>query len=217
MEKLVIISKKKTKYSKIIHRLETLRMDNIKFISEKNLTLELLKKFDILIFENLKKISLKNIHNLKIILININKFTTYNKFIDVFIDPYFSNKKKLNNPVKGNLRSIIQTFSDEGELKDLLNIISILKWDTGYWKKKIGYIGSKRLTENIIYRSSRFIKKNKIEMVQFLSNCHDAKSVMLAEKNKFGFKDIRITLEKNIKKINKKKYIKRIFLLKGPH
>ena len=78
-----------------------------------------------------------------------------------------------------------------------------MDWDTKFWKKKICFIGPKRLTNNIIYRINKFVKKNKIEMIQFLSHCHDSKTVKIAERNKFGFKDIRITLEK---KIDFKKY-----------
>ena len=82
-----------------------------------------------------------------------------------------------------------------------------MDWDSKFWKKKICFIGLKRLTNNIMYRINKFVKKNKIEMIQFLSHCHDSKTVKIAERNKFGFKDIRITLEKKIdfknKNINK--------------
>ena len=86
-----------------------------------------------------------------------------------------------------------------------------MDWDTKFWKKKICFIGPKRLTRNIIFRVNKFIKKNKVDMVQFLSHCHDADTVKIAEENNFGFKDIRITLEKDINieknKIIKPKYI----------
>ena len=82
-----------------------------------------------------------------------------------------------------------------------------MDWDTKFWKKKICFIGPKRLTRNIIFRVNKFIKKNKVDMVQFLSHCHDADTVKIAEENNFGFKDIRITLEKDIN-IEKNKIIK---------
>ena len=49
------------------------------------------------------------------------------------------------------------------------------------------------------------MKKNNIRLLQYLCNCHDSRSVELAEKNNFKFTDIRITLELNLNKIKTSK------------
>ena len=205
MKKLIIFSNKKTKYSKIIFRIKKLQLKNVKFIYEKDLNLKIIKEFDIVVFENIKKIFLKKIYELKIISINISQYKNYNQIIDIFIDPFFKiSKKDSINPIKGSFRPIQLDISSDEEFRQILNIINIMDWDANFWKKKICFIGSKRLTNNIIFRINKFIKINKIEMIQFLSYCHDAETVKIAEKNNFGFKDIRITLEKKIDSINKK-------------
>jgi dTDP-4-amino-4,6-dideoxy-D-galactose acyltransferase len=205
MKKLIILSSKKTKYSKIFFRIKKLQLKNVKFIYENELDLKIVKKFDIIVFENLKKNFLRKINELKIISININKYKNYNQMIDISIDPFFKiTKKNSINPIMGSFRPIQLDINNDEEFKYLLNVISIMDWDTNFWKKKVSFIGPKRLTNNIIYRINKFIKINKIEMVQFLSYCHDAQTVKIAEKNNFGFKDIRVTLEKKIDTISKK-------------
>jgi dTDP-4-amino-4,6-dideoxy-D-galactose acyltransferase len=205
MKKLIITSDNKTKYSKIISRIKKLQLKNVKLIHEKDLNLKILNNFDIIIFENLKKNLLRKAHQLKIILIRISKFKKYDQMIDIIIDPFFKVTKKNNiNPIKGSFRPIQLDVHNDEDFRYILNVITIMDWDTNYWKKKISYIGPKRLTDNIIFRINKFVKINKIEMVQFLSNCHDAETVKIAEKNDFGFKDIRITLEKKIDTISKK-------------
>ena len=44
----------------------------------------------------------------------------------------------------------------------------------------------------------RFITDNDAKLVQYLCDCHDNKSVQVAESNRFHFTDIRLTFEKNI-------------------
>ncbi len=205
MKKLVILPNKKTKYFKIISGIKKLGFKDIEFLSEKKINHKLIKKFDIVIFEKLQKKLQMKIHKEKIILINICKYVKHNEFVDIFIDPFFRiNNKNSFNPSKGIFTPIQQDLSNYIEFKYLLNVITIMDWDSKFWKKKICFIGPKRLTNNIIYRCNKFIKKNKIQMVQFLSHCHDPQTVNLAEKNSFGFKDIRITLEKKIDLISKK-------------
>jgi len=199
MKKLVILPIKKTKYYEILLGIKKLKLKNIEFSYEKKLNLKFIKKFDIIIFENLNKNLRKKINQEKIILINICKYSKYNKLVDISIDPFFKiTRNNTFNPVKGIFRPIQLDLSNDLEFRYLINVITIMDWDTKFWKKKICFIGPKRLTQNIIFRCNKFIKKNKIVMVQFLSHCHDPETVNIAEKNDFGFKDIRITLEKNM-------------------
>ena len=205
MKKLVIISENQSKYSKIINDIRKLNLEKIQFINQKNFHLKLILRYDVIIFENLNINYLKKIHEQKIITICINKKLIKNKFVDISIDPFFKITKKNDiNPVRGTFRPIQLDILNQSEFKFLLNIISLLEWDSKFWKQRICFIGPKKLTPNIMYRCNKFIKKNKIEMVQFLSNCHDLQTVNIAEKNNFGFKDIRITLEKKLIKKNKK-------------
>ncbi len=205
MKKIVIIPHKKTKYFDIILGIEKLGLRDIEFVSEKNVNYDLIKKFDIVIFEKLQKKLQYKIHQEKIILISICKYTRHNRLIDIFIDPFFKiNNKNLFNPNREIFTPIQLDLYNNLEFRYLLNVITPMTWDTNFWKKKICFIGPKKLTKNIIFRCNKYVEQNKIEMIQFLSHCHDPHTVYLAEKNNFGFKDIRITLEKKLESSLKK-------------
>ena len=216
MKKLVILPSETSKYSKIINNIKNLPLKNVHFIHEKSINFIKIKNFDVVIFEKISERLLKQINKAKIILIKINKHIRYNKLIDISIDPFFKITKTNNtNPTKGNFKPIQLDVSNTNDFVYLLNIITILDWDSKFWKKKICFIGPKKLTESIVFRCKKFIKKNKVDMVQFLSNCHESESVKIAEKNNFGFKDIRITLEKKVDKKKKIKLNKSISLRKA--
>lgn len=83
-------------------------------------------------------------------------------------------------------------------------VICFLKWDSKFWGFPIAYITTRYLNKTIILKVKKFIKSHRVRMIQYLCDCHDRRSVDLAEKNNFEFKDIRITFEKNLLK---KKYI----------
>ena len=205
MKKLVILSKINTKYNRIINDIKKLNLDDVTFIYREDLNYNLISNFDVIIFEKLDSKFLKKINKNKIVSISINKHLKQNKLIDISIDPFFKIiKKKLHNPVRGVFRPIQLDLLNQLEFRHLLNVITFMEWDSKFWKKKICVIGPKKLTQNIIFRCNKFIKKNKIDMIQFLSECHDLETVNIAEKNNFSFKDIRITLEKKINKQNKK-------------
>ncbi len=205
MKKLVILSKINTKYNKVISDIKKLNLDDTTFINKKDINNILILNFDVIIFEKLDLKTLKKINKNKIVSISINKHTKQNKLIDISIDPFFKIvKKNLNNPVRGVFRPIQLDVLNRLEFKYLINVITLMEWDSKFWNKKICFIGPKKLTQNIIFRCNKFIKKNKIQMIQFLSECHDLETVNIAEKNNFGFKDIRITLEKKINKHTKK-------------
>ena len=209
MKKIVVLPSKITKFSTLWNNIKNLDLSSIFFIKLKNANFETLKKYDVIIFENLNVKIMKKLSKEKIILISIKNHIKLNKYIDIFIDPLFNDKENfvLKNPTKNNPNSMIEQFFSLVELKYIINVFTILEWDSKFWNKKIAYIGPTRLTENILYRIELYTRKWGINMIQFLSNCHDSKTVTLAEENNFGFKDIRITLEKKISKnvINLKK------------
>ena len=200
MRKLVIIPNKKSKYFFFINNIKNYNLKSIEFVKEKKIKTKKFDRYDIVIFEKLNIKILRKLHEKKIICISIDNHKKLNKYIDIFLDPSLDDNDKmiLKNPIKKSPSILIEKIASIEEYKYVLNIFSILNWDSKFWKKKIAYIGSTRLTENILYRVNIYSKKWMIDMIQFLSNCHDAKTVNLAEKNKFGFKDIRITLEKKI-------------------
>lgn len=87
----------------------------------------------------------------------------------------------------------------ETELLDVIDLYQKLVWDSDFFGINIGYVSCLRLTPNIEQRVKDFIRKEKIDMLEYLCNCHDKKSVMTAEKNGYSFVDIRLTFEKQLR------------------
>ena len=87
-----------------------------------------------------------------------------------------------------------------GNLKidGIFDLIEIMDWDSTFFGFKIAYLSCMHLTENIMYRIEKFIKNENINLVEYLCNCHDRRSVRVAEKNEFQFVDIRLTYKKSI-------------------
>lgn len=212
MKKLFIIDKKnKNFYSKYLINISNTFKNSSKIqFNENKISEKFLKKFDVVIFNFLPEKVLNFLDKQNIVKILINSKDHANKYIDILINPKKKSDKKENYQ---NYNSINYNFINSSEVISTINIITILKWDTKFWGIKIGYVSSRFLTKNIIYRINQFVKKNSVVMVQFLSDFNDQQTIYLAEKNNFSFKDIRVTLEKKITStfyLNKKNFKYRI-------
>jgi len=86
-------------------------------------------------------------------------------------------------------------FNEENEY------IKKLEWDSTFFNINIAYLNKNYLNNDIIYEMNRFIVEEKIILVEYLCNCHDRESVILAEANNFHFTDIRLTFEKKITRL----------------
>ncbi|MFA4981109.1 MAG: GNAT family N-acetyltransferase [Candidatus Omnitrophota bacterium] len=82
------------------------------------------------------------------------------------------------------------------EFDSIANLIKKLEWDSGFFGFPVALLSSRYLTENIMHRIEKFIKRENIRLVEYLCNCHDSRSVKIAEKNGFHFADIRLSFEK---------------------
>lgn len=169
----------------------------IKKVSLNNFDESLLRNVDIIICNNLSDKHIKLIKKNKIISIGINnKYST--KKYDISIDF----KGKENSIFSGQEYLIPKDLQSSFDFSALFNIVSYLKWDTNFWGFPVATISSRKLTTSILHRVNHFVKKNNIKLLQYLCNCHDRKSVYLAENNDFKFKDIRITFEKLLDETN---------------
>ena len=83
-------------------------------------------------------------------------------------------------------------------IKKKYNYIDKLEWDSDFFGFNIGFINKRYLNKSIISEMKKFILDNDIKLVQYLCDCHDNKSVKIAESNHFHFTDIRLTYEKKI-------------------
>lgn len=146
----------------------------------------------------------------------------YDEIIDIFIDPlseqnnrYFSGKRyllidaldksledfveKSYNQKYEDIISELKYFeSDIGSIPDIIGLVTKLEWDTEFFGKNVAYLSCLKLTESIAKNVENYCKKEKIDVLEYLCNCHDQKSVRVAEKYGYNFVDIRLTYENKI-------------------
>ena len=168
---------------------------NPKRISLGELTIEDLANVDVVISNQLPYQWRVIINGLKIVLITFDDLNKSDGLSDIFIDFTYKEKNKL---FTGNNIKVSNHNKFDIQFDNIFELISKLDWDTNYWGFNIAFLSSRRLTESILYRIIKFTKKNEIRLIEYLCDCHDKRSVSLAEKNGFEFKDIRLTFEKNL-------------------
>lgn len=149
----------------------------------------------------------------------------FNKISDIIIDPLLKLSKTQLVGTRYLLSSIVKRYGAnefteimeidaevlceevnvndaEAELIEVVSLCQKLEWDSKFYGVNIGYITCLRLTPNIEKQIAFFIRNEKIDLLEYLSNCHDREAVITAEKNGYSFVDIRLTFEKTL--INEK-------------
>lgn len=84
-------------------------------------------------------------------------------------------------------------------LTEVTDLVSMLEWDTGFFGFPVAYVSCRYLTETIVTQTNRFIAANGVRLVEYLCNCHDDRSVLLAEREKYHFTDIRLSFDLRLK------------------
>ena len=166
-----------------------------------NLTIEKLKKFDVVISNQLPYQWRVILNGLKIVSIVFDDINISDETSDIFIDYLYKSKSKL---FSGNNFKVSNHNKFDIQYDEIFNLISLLEWDSKFWGFNVCLLSSRHLSQSILYRINNFISKNQIRLVEYLCDCHDKRSVSLAEKNGFQFKDIRLTYENKLSDYQKK-------------
>ncbi|MEW5691868.1 MAG: GNAT family N-acetyltransferase, partial [Candidatus Hydrogenedentota bacterium] len=209
--------------NKIISNLTTGELTDvdliIKYLKEKKIK-------TIVITKNINPVLLYVFRALNLIIISFGYIKDLDEIVDIFIDPllppdyrYFSGKKYLlvsalnQELVEFVEKGYNQRFEDiiletrllESDIDDIPEIIRLvrkLEWDSNFFGFNVGYLSCLKLTETIAEYVESYCKKEKIRVLEYLCNCHDRRSVRIAEKFGYNFVDIRLTYENNITNFN---------------
>lgn len=130
---------------------------------------------------------------LNIVTITIGELDRYFDLADIVID-YKS--KNNNRYFTGPDYSILRNPGMEFE--EITDLITKMDWDSRFWGYPVAYLSSRYLTENIMHRIEKIIKRERFHLIEYLCNCHDSRSVKIAERNGFHFTDIRLSFEKKL-------------------
>ena len=183
-----------------------------------------IKKHSIMIVVSTNDISFQTallLRGLNVVLIVIGSKTSLKDLVDITIDPLFAKPTRRNRNFLGpryllsslvdklefdqlaetmdmdadKLEEELHSCQAETELVDIVSLFKKLQWDSDYFGINIGYISCLRLTPNIEKVVKDFTKKEKIDLLEYLCNCHDKISVLNAEKSGYSFVDMRLTFE----------------------
>lgn len=130
---------------------------------------------------------------LNIVTITIGEMDKYYDFADIVID-----YKSRNNYRYFTGPDFSLSLNPGMEFEEIADLITKMDWDSRFWGFPVAYLSSKYLTENIMHRIEKVVTRGRFRLVEYLCNCHDNRSVEIAEKNKFHFTDIRLSFEKKI-------------------
>lgn len=96
------------------------------------------------------------------------------------------------------LREEVDCNKAGDEIIEVCQLYSKLTWDSDFFGVNVGFISCFRLTSNIERHISKFIRREKIDLVEYLCNCHDRESVLVSERSGYSFVDIRLTFERHL-------------------
>ncbi len=82
--------------------------------------------------------------------------------------------------------------NDRFRIDRIVNLIDKLEWDSVFFGFNVAYLSCMHLTDNIMYRAEKFVRRENIRLVEYLCNCHNAYSVRCAERYGFHFVDVRL-------------------------
>lgn len=169
--------------------------EDIDRININELSLERLKNIDVIISNKLPYEWKIMLQGLKIVSIVFDDLKYYDELVDINIDYLYKGNDRL---FAGKKFKISNHLNLNIGYEEIFNLIAKLNWDSNFWGFEIAYLSSRHLSDSILYRINQFIINNEVRHIQYLCDCHDRKSVDLAEKNGFKFKDIRLTYKKNL-------------------
>jgi ribosomal protein S18 acetylase RimI-like enzyme len=167
-------------------------------ISTNDLRWEVVERLavDVIIASELSKDWCYLLRGLGIVTIVFGQRELYHDLVDIVVD--YKN-------IEGNHYFTGSRFDFHKEQPDLFlemaELIIKLDWDTQYFGFNVAFISCFHLSENIYKAVARYMVDNEIRLVEYLCNCHDRRSVLIAEKEGFSFADIRLTLIKKLENI----------------
>ncbi len=92
--------------------------------------------------------------------------------------------------------SVDFTRQSPASFAEVVELVKKLDWDSQFFGVNVAYVSCLHLSENINKAISRYVVSNDIHLIEYLCNCHDRRSVLIAEREGFNFVDIRLTFSR---------------------
>lgn len=81
-------------------------------------------------------------------------------------------------------------------------MVDWLEWDSNHFGFSVAKIIGAKLNQNKLTEILKYCDKHNIRLLEYACDCHDKRSVELAELYKFNFVDIRLTFELDLSKFS---------------
>ena len=169
--------------------------EHVEKIDFQQFDVDCLKSIDVVVSNRLPYQAQVILHGMKIVSVIFDSHDNSDDFTDICIDHLYNGKDKY---FSGERYSLSDAGFPVEDLHQILELISFLEWDSKFWGFSIAFLSSRHLSENILFRVDQYVRNKDICLIEYLCNCHDEKSVRLAEQNGYEFKDIRLTYEKKL-------------------
>jgi len=198
MNKLFVYTSREGRYFEELNCAKQQYDSNAQFVHEDVLSVDVIEKDNIgvIVTTGLSKQWYKALKGMDVVTITLGKDCVYEGLSDIVIDCFGSNKKMYFSS-----EDYLICNNDKINFNEIFNIITKLNWDSGFFGFNIAYLSCLHLTSSIWSQSKKFVDKNNIKLIEYLCNCHDARSVRLAEKNGFHFVDIRLNFVISLNKM----------------
>ncbi|MEI6300067.1 MAG: GNAT family N-acetyltransferase [Betaproteobacteria bacterium] len=164
-------------------------------IREDELTLDWVArhKIDVLVASGLSEEWCYLLRGLEVVSIVFGSRLAYINLADIVIDyKHAEGDHYFTGP------SVDFTHEPPDSFIEIVALAQKLEWDSQFFGVNVAYISCLHLSDNIYKAISRFVTDNNIDLIEYLCNCHDRRSVLIAEKEGFTFADIRLTFIKKL-------------------
>jgi len=96
------------------------------------------------------------------------------------------------------LSSSIVSGNNVDRVCEIINVAKLLPWDSDFFGFPVAFLSCLKLNSAIVKFVFNFCKRHSVSLLEYLCDCHDRESVLLAERTGFNFADIRLTFERFI-------------------
>lgn len=196
MKKLFILQEKNSPYQKELEAARRMLKEKQKAVKLEDLDADYLNRnaIEIVISNGLPVETYYLLKGMNIVTVTLDDLAKHYNYADIVIDCRSEDSNKYFTGPKCSLPG-----ETDLDFVEVVKLIKKLDWDSAYFGFNVAFLSCMHLTENIYSRIDKFIRKENIRLVEYLCNCHDKRSVKVAEKNGFHFADIRLTFSKQLR------------------
>lgn len=195
MRKLIVLPELVGPYSEEIACARNRLRDIVLTVPFRDLSVELIEQesIDVVISTGLPHQWYFTLRGMDVVTVTLGEFEAHYELSDIVIDCLHDDPKRYfishEHSICGNR---------DFDFASIADLVRKLDWDSLFFGFNVAFLSCMHLTPVIFRRIERFLRRENIRLVEYLCNCHDARSVRTAEDEGFRFTDIRLTFLRHL-------------------